>query len=332
MSAPGRFTGRARLATVALSLALTTCAAEIALRSAPQARPDYLVYVGELPDRESMVFERDPLVGWRMRRTWSHQTDEFDVTYHADDEGFRHDPEARPRADKLLVLAGDSQTWGTGVRYRETYGALLAERLGGWKCANVAQPGFGLDQIWLSVRHQALPRRPDLIVVGLFEQEFRRSLSAYRRDLGFNKPTFVLEDGALRRRTAADTPGLVRRWLDRHSRVWSLARRALRRQYARRAWPLSEALLEALRRDCAAAGVPVVFLRIPGGGDHTAAALDRYLRGAGAAYVDPDAVAPDGPGPLRVARDGHLNAAGHRWMAQALATWISRHRPVGRSR
>ena len=59
-------------------------------------------------------------------------------------------------------------------------------------------PGFGLDQMWMSVRHQALPMNPTLIIMGFIDQDLDRSLTAYRHGEGFNKPTFEMDGKVLR--------------------------------------------------------------------------------------------------------------------------------------
>ena len=79
---------------------------------------------------------------------------------------------------------------------------------------NLAMPGFGVDQMWLSVRHQGLPLEPDLVVVCLCDADFKRSLSAFRPEERMNKPLHKLVDGRLVPQTPADGPA-------RSSTSWS---------------------------------------------------------------------------------------------------------------
>ena len=78
-----------------------------------------------------------------------------------------------------------------------------------------AMPGFGLDQMWMSVRHQALPLKPRLVIVAFIDEDLDRSLTAYRQWEGFNKPTFELEGGILRPQNAHDRPTGLIRYLER---------------------------------------------------------------------------------------------------------------------
>jgi hypothetical protein len=53
---------------------------------------------------------------------------------------------------------------------------------------NMGIPGFGLDQIWLTVRTQALPLHPRLVAVAFISADLTRSQEAYRPIEGSNKP------------------------------------------------------------------------------------------------------------------------------------------------
>ncbi len=321
---------RPAVALVALVLALAC--GELGLRALGRAVPEPTYYVGEFEDRPSANFASDPDTGWRMHgnHVFTRNADGVPITYRSDANGFRTGDDApAPLRSQLVALVGDSQTWGFGVPFEQTFGALLGLDLGGVRVANLAQPGFGLDQIGLALRHQALPLQPDLVVVAVFKDDFNRSLQAYRTVEGMNKPTFVLEDGALRRRTADDRPGALVRFLERHSHLYQLARRTLRDAglvAPDETWlELNTALLDAMRADAEAAGVPVVFLRIPSEPGTTFEAFDAWARRTGAPYIDPARTPPD-EGELYLP-DRHLNGAGHRWVADCILRWIEEHLP-----
>ena len=89
-------------------------------------------------------------------------------------------------------------------------------------------PGFGVDQAWLSARYQALPLKPDLLVVGLIDIDFERSQVAFRRNEGFGKPTFRLINGRLMQRGTEAPPNFLMQYLDERSRLWSMGVRAWR--------------------------------------------------------------------------------------------------------
>ena len=120
----------------------------------------------------------------------------------------------------------------------ETWPAVLESLIESGRVANLALPGFGVDQIWLTLKSRALPLKPQLIVVGVVDLDFERSQVGYDAGKRFVRPWFMLRDGVLVRRTAADTPGVVERALDRHSRLRRARRLAL--QALGRRWPIGE--------------------------------------------------------------------------------------------
>ena len=224
------------------------------------------------------------------------------------------------------MLVGDSFTFGTGGEYEQTYGVLIASALRGVDPVNLAMPGFGIDQMWMTVRHYALPLRPALIIVGFIDDDFDRSLTAYS-DVGFNKPTFVLDHDRLRPATARDHPGSVVSALERHSALWTGVRVALRRLAYRvplgEWWRLNRDILDRLRTDCQRSGVPVVFVRIPSQRSRPRfEVLHRHMQRVGAQFLDlADPAAAPGP-EVFFPLDGHINARGHSYVADQVLQWI----------
>ena len=104
------------------------------------------------------------------------------------------------------MIVGDSYTFGAGVDFQDTFGAILQRKTPDRVVYNLGMPGFGIDQVWMSVRHQAIDLRPDLIVAGIVDADFERSLIPYREAEGFNKPTFQLVNGRLTQRTVEQPP------------------------------------------------------------------------------------------------------------------------------
>ena len=202
---------------------------EVGLALAGAYPPVPYTYVGDHPNRPSKHFAADERVGWTMHPSsnFSWSTEGRRVSYHADENGFRTSgvAEAEFSEGSRLVVAGDSYMWGLGVEYAASVPGLLEQELGG-RVVNLAQPGYGLDQVMLSLRHFAPSLEPDLIVVGVFDDDFRRSLNAFRESEGFNKPTFRLEGGELVRKQPEDRPGALGSFVERHSRVFGLLRRS----------------------------------------------------------------------------------------------------------
>jgi hypothetical protein len=124
-------------------------------------------YVGQNENRPSRNFEPDADTGWRMRsnREFEWVIDGHPEKYRSNRQGFRSDRDFDHPSGMLIGAVGDSFTWGTGVAYGETFGHLIEKHFEGATVYNFAMPGFGIDQMWMSVRHQILPLHPSLVVV-----------------------------------------------------------------------------------------------------------------------------------------------------------------------
>ncbi len=323
----------AKLLLLVSSIVLTLLAGEAALALLGLYPPLPRSYVGEHRDQHRAHFVADPELGWRMRpgSSFVWDVDGFKARYLADREGFRTGSDQPPAGERRIVLVGDSFLWGFGVPYEATCGHLLESALPGTTVDNLAMVGFGLDQIWQTLRHHALPRKPDLVIAGLFIDDFNRSFDAYRPTEGFNKPTFRLAGGTLVRTTAGDRPGRTVRFLERRSRLFTALRRADRR-FGRTAgagewWSLNAAILDAMRRDAAEASTPLLFVHIPYREEIPFPALAAYMADAskeeeGAHFLDLPPWTAEQQQRLFFPRDVHLNAAGHRFLAEALERWI----------
>ncbi len=287
--------------------------------------------VGEYPNRPRENFVRDSQTGWRIRphHSFRWSTAGRVVTYASNVQGFRSErdfdePETRLR----IVLTGDSFTFGAGVEYEESFAALIEGRRPAYAVYNLAMPGFGIDQMWLSLRHHALELRPDLLVIAFVDRDFDRSLTAYREVEGFNKPTFVLDDEELRPQRPSDRRGLIVRFLDRHSRIWTAGRFAIRSLSYKYGigdwWEVNAAIITAMAGDARSAGVPLLFVRIPLVASRDFPALRSLMEQLDASYLDlahPDSL-PDYP--IHFPDDGHIDVQGHQYVAERIIGWLDR--------
>lgn len=193
-------------------------------------------------------------------------------------------------------------------------------------------PGYGLDQIWLTVRTQALPLHPQLVVVTLISADLTRSEEAYRPSEGFNKPVFKLAYGRLVPETVEDRPNFGVRFLQHHSSLWRIARladRTLAHHYPHGDWwYLNAAILDAIRNDCQMADVPVLFVYIPTREWGAFPSLRAYMLRNQANFVDLSqgefALAPG----MYIPGDGHLNDTGHRQVAAAVRHCLQQTPPI----
>ena len=310
------------------SLVLMLLLAEGLLRLFPLLRPLPRTYVGEYQNRPdgNGYLVADRLLGWKMRPRAQLGK------YQTNLQGFRAPADFHPDDScKLIAFAGDSFTFGPGIGFDKIFTSLVEDGIPGSCADNMGVPGFGLDQIWQTVRTQALPLHPSLVVVAFISGDFTRSEEAYRPMEGFSEPTFKLADGRLVQETAGDRPSFAIHFLQHHSSLWRalrLADRALAHRYMHGEWwHLNAAILDAIQDDCRQAGVPVLFVYIPSREWDAFPSLRSYMARKQANFVDLSegefALTPD---MYISAANGHLNEKGHRRVADAILHWVQQNR------
>lgn len=316
---------RVKLLLLLGSAAFTLILGEIVMRFfCTKFGADAPIFVHDHHGRYAKQLVADPATGWRLRPS---------LPGFSNAEGFRGTADFDPSDKrKKIILVGDSITFGSGVPYEDTFGAILESQLGGSAVVwNMSMPGFAIDQMWQSVRTQALPLKPNLVIVGFVVSDLARSLVDYRPSEGFYKPTFKLVGDRLVPRAAQDRPGLLVRSLQAHSCLWRLGTLALRwlalRVPVSEWWVLNEAILDAIRVDCRADRVPVVFVYLPTRERRHFPTLRSYMKRVGANFIDLTeedfSALPDVYRPV----DGHLTPKGHRYVADALLRWIQNNMP-----
>lgn len=338
MSPSPRGRGRSfKWLALAIATILTISVIEVLPRlhsSLEKFRPLPRTYVGDYQSRPSQGMVADPVTGWRLKPRLVVQGGDGDQAprYETNADGFRgadFDPTDRRRR---IVLVGDSFTFGVGVQVEETFGAVLDKHLEASVVYNLAMPGFGLDQMWLSARHQAPPLAPALVVVTFISESFPRSLEAFRVTEGWTKPVFKLVEGKLVPKDSADRPGALVRFLERNSVVWrvgTLAARATGQRWAYgESWRLNSAILRQIRDDLREAGIPVLFVFMPTYYWRTFPAAVRYLGELGVDFIDLSSAPGFDMEAMYFPGDNHMNAAGHAWVGRTLAGWIEQRYPA----
>jgi hypothetical protein len=318
---------RRRLLLLLVALLLTLAGAEWLLGLSgflPRPRS----YPGEHENREARNFVADEITGWRMRpdHKFGWAADGRTIYYHSDERGFRSAPPRRraphSAAASKLVVIGDSFTFGTGVSYEETFAVRLAQQLNLEAVHNLAMPGFGVDQMLLSLP-RALELDPVLVVVGVFLDDFERSFHSFRIKEGFCKPSFKLLDGQLTTREASDRPAGWLRLLERNCSLFAAGRLAWQTLGRRRGvggwWRLNAACIAAMQEACSERGVALLVVYIPAREWQPFPALQGFAAERELAYVDLQAVAGREPVGSMYLSDGHFNATGHEFVAAAIA-------------
>jgi len=101
-------------------------------------------------------------------------------------------------ARRRIALVGDSFTFGLEVPFEQTWGQELARLLGdGTQVLNFGVDGYGVDQAVLRYRRDVVAWHPDLVILGMIHDDFRRALCVYGflcfpgSEIPFAKPRFV---------------------------------------------------------------------------------------------------------------------------------------------
>lgn len=187
---------------VIFSIFLTLSVAEFVLRVVGVDRVDFrekprLSWVN-VP--EKIWVEHHPVLGWysQKNKTAVLESPHFPaVQVHTNSAGFRGTREyAREKPGGVIRIAalGDSFVFGFGVQDPEAFPALLESRDQVREVLNLGVPGYGIDQIYLSYREIARHYRPDIVLIGIFPEDFWRCTRAFA-DSGHVKPYFSLRRG-----------------------------------------------------------------------------------------------------------------------------------------
>ncbi len=100
-------------------------------------------------------------------------------------------PYDKPAGQKRIVLVGDSFIYGLNLDDADTIAANLKKLLpAGWEVINLGVPGFGTDQSLLLEIQEASKYHPDVIVYGLYQNDFSNNIALYQHDT--YKPMFQL--------------------------------------------------------------------------------------------------------------------------------------------
>lgn len=272
----------------------------------------------------------DPLVGWKLPPSivLSEETEDYSVTYRSNSLGFRstREFEVKPGEDRIAFL-GDSYTFGSGVADDETFAARIEAELESTVAYNFGIGAFGVDQMMLTLEHYALPLKPSVVVACFIRNDLERSMTSYRKDIVWrSKPAFTLEGDELVPQGLENRPPAFWLFLQRSSRLWGLWRKteiSLSKRYAVGAqWRLNRTLFERMKRDSDAAGASFVLVHIPNNRRPPTPLYDREFTRMGIDYLDLRPLLPEDADSLYYENDHHLNVEGHRFVAEAIRSFL----------
>jgi lysophospholipase L1-like esterase len=305
-----------------VSLTVALLAGEAALRMSGRVHRPPLTLVSERPE----LYQAYPPYGYRL---WPSRTTTYDyprdhprrLTVHSNRDGFRSHRELDQPDDRVrIAILGDSMVFGEGVEEAERFTDLLEAKGQGWRVDNLGMTGFGPDLMLRALQQVALNLRPEVVVMTLYTDDFRRVRPHYA-GTGFAIPRFVLDSGQL---VSVDYPPLTF-W----SRSYTVAAvRALAWQWSGLEWKINAAVLDQLRRHAEAAPFKLVLVFLPGKADTPndqtrRAWLRAYANRTGTAFIDLTGPLLDDPAAAHfIPANEHLNPAGHQVVAESLRQFL----------
>lgn len=303
-----------------LSCFVSLILVEVTLRVLDLYSPPSLPLRAERPD----LYQFDENVGYRLWRSTA-ALDQYPgnspelLPIVSNSDGFRGardfgDPDSRKR----ILVVGDSFVFGIGVRAEQRLTEVLEAMEPSWRVDNLGMSGWGIDLMLRGIEHIGPKARPDVIVVAVYTDDFRRVVPNYP-GIGFPIPKYELKDGTLVTKPYPSTTG----W--RRLRVFQLLRHLYWNYIGdSNRLDLNEALLDLMIEMSARQGSQLVVMFLPGKVDTYGDSIRRgFLRDWTGRRQIPYA---DLTGPLRaagvknayIAGNLHWSSVGHQIAAEAL--------------
>jgi hypothetical protein len=100
-----------------------------------------------------------------------------------------------------VAIVGDSFTFGSGVRFEDSWGYRLEQLLPqGCRVLNFGIGGYGIDQMYLRYKRDVPPWKPNLVILSFIDPDLERAMSSYgflyiEEGNSLPKPRFVLDQG-----------------------------------------------------------------------------------------------------------------------------------------
>jgi len=184
---------------VFISLMLALFIAEVTLRCIGVNRVKFQEKprTGWVNVPENVWVEHHPVLGWYSQKNKTAKLTSPDfppAEVHTNSAGFRGTREylsQKPIGMIRIAALGDSFVFGFGVQDGETFSALFEANDKTREVLNLGVPGYGMDQIYLSYREIARAYHPDIVLIGVFPEDFWRCTRSFA-DSGHVKPYFSL--------------------------------------------------------------------------------------------------------------------------------------------
>ena len=274
-------------------------------------------YRPDLSNERNTLYRYDSELGWIPKPHWQ-GTYAYEsgrpVKVQHNSMGFR-DPEHGPKRGPVLIILGDSYTYGFNVEQEERFSDLLRLKMPSWDIYNMGVSGYGTDQEYLLLTNIFQRIRPDTVLL-IFCQNDHDDNSTNRR-YGYYKPYFKMDQRGLELKGEPVPKTLLYYpaafpWLFK-SRVVTRLAEFVWRPIARWYWPLVRVpdptgpLLLKLREEVESKGAALAIGFIGYGAEERsfcqASHLNCFETNSSHVYTTPG---------------GHWNAEGHREVAEKI--------------
>jgi len=184
------------LVVVMFGLVLALFIAEVVLRVLNKYDPPRL-----RPARPDL-YQPDEYVGyrlWRSTRTCDRYPPDNPevISLISNSDGFRNQREFGETGQRPRVLVvGDSFVFGSGVQAKDRLTEVLELLEPGLRVDNMGMGGWGLDLMIRSIEHFVAQIQPDIVVLAVYTDDFRR-LTPYYAGVGYAIPKYEFENGGL---------------------------------------------------------------------------------------------------------------------------------------
>jgi len=305
----------------------------------------------------TQFFRYDSLLGWHLQPDFKgpFQRPQFSTFVTINSHGLRgaeHSYE-KPSGKKRILVLGDSFVWGFGVNDDEIFTALMEKDISDVDVVNGGVTAYGTTQELLWLEREGFSYHPDLVVVVMYLNDLSDNVTQIYN--GYYRPLMVRNlDGTLRLTGVPCPKGSLkdrfRKWLVRNSALAGITlsgefRRVLalddllfgrgitsavgqqvdhRNNYASQ---LTVALMKKIREVTAKHHVRLLVVSVCHGNEPCQDVVGELRREA-FQVVSVDEYPGYSREKMVISGDEHWNAAGHRFVAEAIKEYIVSHRHI----
>ncbi len=183
---------------------VTVFGRDLYLLPLPLATHKHLEILATWQENPHRYQEFDPVLGWTIRP--NARAEQGDAVFTSNSIGIRslrEYPRDKPPGLIRIATFGPSFTHGDEVSDQATWQVYMERARPDIEVMNWGVGGYGTDQALLRYTTQALPYRPDIVIIGIEENNIWRNVNRFRpfqhytTEVPLTKPIFILEQDRL---------------------------------------------------------------------------------------------------------------------------------------